>query len=64
MNAVADQQVVKEEYKNTVYIENKIKSGGDLLNPNANYIPQEVVEENFPRHVVLNKEKYKEFLIL
>jgi beta-1,4-mannosyl-glycoprotein beta-1,4-N-acetylglucosaminyltransferase len=62
MEAIAEQEVIKEEYKQADYIRRKIDSGEDLLNPKSTYRAQEIVEPHFPRHLVRNKDSYRKWL--
>ncbi|MDQ2079551.1 hypothetical protein RA307_05100 [Xanthobacteraceae bacterium Astr-EGSB] len=62
MEAIAEQEVIKEEYKQTAYITSKINSGEDLLNPRSKYVAQDVIHPRFPRHLVENSTTYHRWL--
>lgn len=63
MESIAEQEYVKEEFKNPAFIEAKINSGGDILNRDCRYEAQEVDCRQFPAYLVEHKEKYSEWLL-
>jgi Glycosyltransferase family 17. len=61
MEAIAEQHVVKEEFKKLDYIQTKISAGEDVLNPKSHYIREEVVESVFPSYLIAHRDKYREW---
>ena len=63
MESIAEQEFVREEFKNHAYIESRIRSGRDVLNDTSVYRAQAVELPQFPVHLVENRQKYAEWLL-
>jgi beta-1,4-mannosyl-glycoprotein beta-1,4-N-acetylglucosaminyltransferase len=61
MEAIAEQNFVKEEFKKLDYIQSKIGAGEDVMNPKSHYAREAVVEPVFPSYLVAHKDKYSEW---
>jgi len=63
MESIAEQNFVREEFKNIDYIESRINLGLDVLDRDCQYLPQTVSFEQFPPFLVEHTEKYKAWLL-
>ncbi|WP_179401735.1 beta-1,4-mannosyl-glycoprotein beta-1,4-N-acetylglucosaminyltransferase [Burkholderia guangdongensis] len=62
MESIAEQEFVREEYKDFAYIDAKIRAGDDLLNPNSHYLAQTLDAPRFPAYLVAHQERYAQWL--
>ncbi|MGZ8162553.1 MAG: hypothetical protein ACXWTT_06770 [Methylobacter sp.] len=54
MESIAEQQHNRTEFKDPEYIQGQIEAGRDVIDPKSRYLAQDLVESDFPRHLVLN----------
>jgi beta-1,4-mannosyl-glycoprotein beta-1,4-N-acetylglucosaminyltransferase len=63
MESIAEQQFVKDEFKNLQFIESRIRTGRDVLDRPLRYQPQKIDEIQFPLILVKDREKYADWLL-
>ena len=62
MESIAEQQHNRSEFKDPEYIRSQIEAGRDVIDPKSRYLAQDLIEPDFPRYLVLNKNRYLEWL--
>lgn len=63
MESIAEQEFVKPEFKDVAFIEERMRSGRDVLDREHRYRPQALDAAQFPKYLVEHSEKYAEWLI-
>ena len=63
MKSIAEQEFIREQFKDITYIESRIRSGQDVLDRPFRYVPQVVEEPQFPSFLVRHRDKYAEWIL-
>lgn len=63
MASIAEQEFVKDEFRNIDYIESRIRSGKDVLGRPLQYIPQSISKTEFPAFLFEHQDKYASFIL-
>jgi beta-1,4-mannosyl-glycoprotein beta-1,4-N-acetylglucosaminyltransferase len=63
MASIAEQEYIRDEFRNVSYVESRIRSGQDVLGRPFQYVPQAITEGGFPAYLCQNLKKYEAFIL-